>query len=602
MGARAPRNVVRRPGYTRVRAIGWRVRSTWSKMRARSIVDVSNFLEVRPAPCAVFDRLEQRAERPRYRVRTQGGEWRAVTWAEHAAEIRDITLWLISRGHAAGQRGAIFGHNSVSWMSAALALESAGMVMVPIYPASTPEQAAYVLQHSGASVLFVGGSDLLARVFRAWRSLRGVEVVVVLDGTDPATVLADLEREGVELPSAVEVERKLVHLSQARSSGGGSEDVFDRALRAIDLDQPAIMLYTSGSTGNPKGVPLTHRNLGVNASDWLRCCGPGLPDDGVDLLWLPMSHIFGFGEASFGNTLGWTSYLADPSTVLGLLPKVRPNVFMSVPAFWTKIAESALAAGDVAAQRRAIEEATGGRLQFCLSGGAGLERAVKEVYQRAGVLLLEGYGLTETSPTLTINRPDDFRFDTVGKPVPSIEIRLADDGEILARGPSVFGGYHDAPEATAEAFTDDGWFKTGDVGRFTDEGFLQIVDRKKEILVTAGGKNVPPANIERQFDGDPLFDRVIVYGDGKKYLVAGVWVNASEAKRRLEQHGGTLEELVQQSIDAANDKLARFEQIKRFGIMQPPLTVEAGLLTSTLKIRRKQIYAAFADAFEDLYR
>ena len=564
-------------------------------------MDVSDFLEVLPAPRAVFDRLEQRADRSRYMVRTPGGEWRAITWREHADEIRDIALWLISRGHLAGQRGAIFGHNSVTWMSAALALEAAGMVMVPIYPASTSEQAAYVLQHSGASVLFVSGRDLLARVFQTWRSLDAVRAVVVLDDTDPAAVLAEVD--GDMRPSAAEVEQKLVHLSSARTIGSAHDrGTFDRALQAIDLDQPAIMLYTSGSTGNPKGVPLTHRNLGVNASDWLRCCGPGLPDDGVDLLWLPMSHIFGFGEAMFGNTLGWTSYLADPSTVIGLLPQVRPNVFMSVPAFWTKIAEPALAAHDVDAQRRALEEATGGRLQFCLSGGAGLERAVKEAYQRAGVLLLEGYGLTETSPTLTINRPDDFRFDTVGKPVPSIEIRLADDGEILARGPSVFGGYHDAPEATAEAFTEDGWFKTGDVGRFTEDGFLQIIDRKKEILVTAGGKNVPPANIERQFDGDPLFDRVIVYGDGKKYLVAGMWLNAGEAARRLEQRGGTLEALVQQSVDAANDKLARFEQIKRFTIMREPLTVEAGLLTSTLKIRRKQIYAAFADAFEDLYR
>jgi long-chain acyl-CoA synthetase len=567
---------------------------------------VSDYLDVRPAPAWVFDGLEQRAKRPRYMVRTPGGDWRAVTWAEHAAEIRELAMFLIGRGHRPGQRGAIFGHNSVDWMAAALGLEAAGMVMVPIYPASTPEQAAYALQHSDATVLFVGGSDLLGRVFRAWKSLHTVEVVVVLDGTDPAAVLADLDDDGVELPSAAEVEHELVHLSQARAAGAARDrdepEAFARALRGIDLDQPAIMLYTSGSTGNPKGVPLTHRNLGVNGSDWLRCCGPALPDDGVDLLWLPMSHIFGFGEACFGNVLGWTSYLADPSTVIGLLPEVRPNVLMSVPAYWTKIAERALAQGDPAARRRAIEEATGGRLRFCLSGGAGLERAVKECWFEAGVLLLEGYGLTETSPTLTINRPDDFRFDSVGKPLPSLEVRLADDGEILARGPNVFRGYHDAPEATAEAFTADGWFKTGDVGRFTEDGFLQIIDRKKEILVTAGGKNVPPANIERQFDGDPLFDRVIVYGDGKKYLVAGVWLDDAEVKRRLEQRGGTVEALVQQAVDAANSKLARFEQIKRFGIMQRPLTVEAGLLTSTLKIRRKQIYAAFAEAFEELYR
>ncbi|MCB2039104.1 MAG: AMP-binding protein, partial [Ottowia sp.] len=176
-------------------------------------------------------------------------------------------------------------------------------------------------------------------------------------------------------------------------------------------------------------------------------------------------------------------------------------------------------------------------LRFCLSGGAGLKLEIKELLRDAGVLVIEGYGLTETSPTLTLNRPDDYRFDAVGKPLPSIELRLDDDGEILARGPSVFRGYYADDAATAAAFTDDGWFRTGDVGRWTEDGFLQIVDRKKDILVTAGGKNVPPANIESLFAADPCFSHVVVYGDGKKYLVAGVWLDDAAVDRRLGEQG-----------------------------------------------------------------
>ena len=368
------------------------------------------------------------------------------------------------------------------------------------------------------------------------------------------------------------------------------------------------MLYTSGTSGSPKGVPLTHRNVGINGLDWIRVNAPLLDEGAVDLLWLPMSHIFGFGEACLGNTLGFTSYLTTPLAVLGELPRVRPTVFMSVPSVWEKLAAGV--AGEPTAERRreVLRERTGGRLRFCLSGGAGLPRSVKELFWEAGVLIIEGYGLTETSPTLTLNRLDAFRFDTVGKVLPSVEVVLAPDGEILARGPTVFGGYHQDPSATQEAFTADGWFKTGDVGRFTDDGFLQIVDRKKDILVTAGGKNVPPANIEVRFQGDPLLAHVVVYGDGKRYLVAGVWPNEAAVRAHLEAEGvpvaaraETVRSLMARRIERVNATLASHETIKRFGVMTRPLTMEEGLLTQTLKVRRKKVYEAFSAEFEALY-
>jgi long-chain acyl-CoA synthetase len=272
---------------------------------------------------------------------------------------------------------------------------------------------------------------------------------------------------------------------------------------------------------------------------------------------------------------------------------VKPNVFMSVPSHWEKIA--ILSEGST----EKLHQVSGGRLKFCLSGGAGLKKEIKEAFHKAGVLIIEGYGLTETSPTLTMNTPEAFRFDTVGKPFPSVELKLAEDGEILAKGPNVFGGYHKDPVATKEAFTDDGWFKTGDVGRWTEDGFLQIVDRKKDILVTAGGKNVPPANIEIRFRDDPALHHVVVYGDGKKYLVAGVWTNP-DAMRGLS--ADEIRAKVQESVDRVNRDLASYESIKKFAIMDRPLTVEGELLTASLKVRRKKVYEAFKAQFEALYQ
>jgi long-chain acyl-CoA synthetase len=266
-------------------------------------------------------------------------------------------------------------------------------------------------------------------------------------------------------------------------------------------------------------------------------------------------------------------------------------VFMSVPAYWEKIARAIAAHGDRTTALRAV---TGGRLRFCLSGGAGLKVEIKELLHGLGLLVIEGYGLTETAPTLTLNRADAFRFDTVGKPLPSLELRLDTDGEILARGPNVFGGYFKDPEATAAAFTDDGWFRTGDIGRWTDDGFLQIIDRKKDILVTAGGKNIPPANIEARFVDDPAIERVVVYGDGRPYLVAAVWlrpdVPADDGPR-----------VAAQRIEAINGELARHETIKRHFVADLPLTVENGTLTSSLKLRRKAVYDRLRDRFEALY-
>jgi len=530
-------------------------------------MDVEPFLAIQPAPCAVFARLPTHRDRPRFHVR-QAGAWHSVRWGEFAQKIRGVARWLVEQDVAPGDRVAILGESSVAWASAALGLQTAGAVFVPIYAASTAEQIAYILEHAGVRWVFVAGAEPRARLDRARATLpRALEVVDLVAGA--ATLAAAADRDAAA-PALV-----------------------DARLDAIDLDAPAQLLYTSGTSGPPKGVPLTHRNVGVTGADWLVCNAPLLAEGDRDLLWLPMSHIFGFGELCHGNTLGWESFLAAPSEVLELLPDVAPQVFMSVPAYWEKLSRAVQAGGG---SPDAVRRATGGRLRFCLSGGAGLPPEIKHQLHAAGLLIIEGYGLTETSPTLTLNRPDDFRFDSVGKVLPSVELRLAADGEILARGPTVFAGYWKDPAATAAAFTPDGWFATGDVGRFTSDGFLQIIDRKKDILVTSGGKNIPPANLEARFADDPLIERVVVYGDARPYLVAAVWVRpelgllpADQARR------------VAARLDEVNRELARHETLKRHFIAEAPLGVADGTLTSSFKLRRKAVYERLRDQFEALY-
>jgi long-chain acyl-CoA synthetase len=574
-------------------------------------MDISAFRELRIAPRAVFDRLDERAARPRFMLPLEGGGWRAVTWADHARDIRHIACFLHGE-LGAGDRAAIYAPNSVAWMAAALGIQAAGGVMVPIYPANTAEQAAYVARHADARVIFVDTAPLLSRVLEAWPEYAAASRIVLLDESlDPARLLLEQRLRGKAMPEPAEVERKVITFARALELGAARDrerpEFFERVMHGVSLDQPALMLYTSGTSGPPKGVPLTHRNVAVNGLDWLECNGPVVDEGMIDLLWLPMSHIFGLGEACLGNTLGWTTYMADPTTVMARLPEVRPEVFMSVPSVWEKLAQNALMEPTPEARRAALTAATGGRLRFCLSGGAGLKREVKQLFHECGVLIIEGYGLTECSPTLTLNRPDAFRFDSVGRPLPTVELKLAEDGEILARGPNVFAGYHKDPESTRNAFTEDGWFKTGDVGRFTDDGFLQIIDRKKDILVTAGGKNVPPANIELRFRDDPYLAHVVVYGDGKKYLVAGVWLNGPAVdewlgkQRALDgDRDAAVRALVNERIARVNEELASYETIKKFAIIETPLAIGDGL-TPTLKVQRKRVYERFRDQLEALY-
>jgi long-chain acyl-CoA synthetase len=554
-------------------------------------MDVSRFLTLQPGPQLLRDRAGERADRVRFWTRAGDG-WSPTTWRKLHSDVAAATGGLVALGLMPGERAAIFAPNRVAWLEAAYAIQAAGAAVVPIYPASTADQARYVLGHAAVRVVFVGSAGLLAKLAAVRTELTQMQHVVVFD--------AALAPAAVDAFGAERVHTWDALLALGTGTAG---DTYDARVDALRLEDVGLVLYTSGTSGPPKGVPLTYRNTAVNGRDWLTNNAALVEEGDVDLLWLPMSHIFGFGEAGLGNVLGFETYLVEPAEVLTQMQQLRPHVFMSVPSLWDKLATQA--DGDVAR----LQALTGGRLRFCLSGGAGLPRDVKERFREAGLLIIEGYGLTEASPTLTMNRPERVRFDSVGLPFPSVAVRLAEDGEIQARGASIFGGYLGDPEATAAAFTEDGWLRTGDLGRFTEDGFLQIIGRKKEILVTAGGKNVPPANIESGFAGDPLIAHVMVYGDGRKYLVAGIWPDEGAVARLADERDLDLAaareaavRAISALVESVNATLARYETIKRFRVFfDAPLSVEAGQLTSTLKLRRTQIGEAFGASLDALY-
>ncbi|MBF0337813.1 MAG: AMP-binding protein [Nitrospirae bacterium] len=549
------------------------------------------------------------------------GTWQGITWGEFLGRATQVALYMRNIGTGSDKKVAIFARNRIEWPFCVMAIHVCRGVLVPVYQANTPNQTRYILNHSDSEVL-ITEADLLPTLFKIWRELPRLNNIIVLGLNDSDEVERRLEEFNATatLPlKLADVTQRLVSINDVYGTGEALSrqhpGAFEQLCASITKDDVSSILYTSGTTGQPKGVTLTIDNLYTNASDWIEVLGPLIPESRVDLLWLPMSHIFGLGELGLGNTLGFTTYLTTPQAVLGHMTEVHPTVFMSVPAYWEKLYLDAVGfSGQRSQQLDRLHVLTGGRLRFCLSGGAGLKRQVKEFFYDAGLLIIEGYGLTECSPTLTMNRKDDFDFDTVGKPFPNVQLRLAPDGEILAKGPNIFRQYYKDEVATAEAFDADGWFKTGDLGSLTDDGFLKILGRKKDIIVTSGGKNISPQIIESLFRDDPYIEHIVLYGDERKYLTALITLKAF-ALMAYAAGAGIVEgdysalvrrpevvALVQKAVDAVNTNLSSVETIKRFYIHDGSLSVEEGFLTPSFKLKRRQVHERFKDVLDGLYK
>ena len=567
------------------------------------------------------------------------GAWRTISHDELVERVRRLSAGLHELGIGPGDRVAIYCESRPEWTIADLATLGLGAAVVPVYPTVTAEQAAYVLGDSGARFVVVSNQTLLDKVLWHLADLPDVERVVAIDSVSvpegaPVTTLADVERLGAE------VERLDPGLPE-------------RLAEVVRGDDLATLIYTSGTTGNPKGVILTHGNLLANVRATFEAYEVVGASD-VALSFLPLSHVFE-RTAVYGYLhAGVSIYFAGSiDTIASDLAEVRPTVMTSVPRLFEKILakvnSAGLAPGGIQAFifRQLMEAGTrwavathagrsvdpltailhtiadlliyrklraglGGRVRYLLSGGAPLMPEVAYTFLAAGVRIYEGYGLTETSPVISFNRPGIYRIGTVGKPLGNLEVRIAPDGEILVRGPSVTSGYYNLPESTRESFDEDGFFRTGDIGHVDVDGFLVITDRKKDLIKTSGGKYVAPQPIENAIKVSNLFSQVIVLGDRRKFCSALLVPNPDALRIELADRGLDVDEwglyndprvvdMCLEIVDELTPGLARYEKIKRVALLPRELTVEAGELTPTLKIKRRVVEERYRDVIEGLY-
>jgi long-chain acyl-CoA synthetase len=560
-------------------------------------------MERRTAPELWRDAVRDAPSHPAYLEET-AEVWRPVSWQEAAERVEALARGLLARGVRHGDRVAVLSQTRLEWILLDWAVMSIGAVVVGLYPTSSAKECEYILGHCEAVLAFTEDDEQTRKLV----SIRGA--LPTLREIIPFDWLEKLESDG----------RLAKHL--------GPEPVAEEDL--------ATLIYTSGTTGPPKGCMLTHRNLVTAAIRVVE--GMNQPGD-VVLLFLPLAHSYGRLAHQAATHRGATvALVADAARMPEAMTAVRPTVLPAVPRVYEKVhantlgeieragglhkriglwalgvgarvsrarRDGASVGGLLAMQQRLadrlvfskVRERLGGRLRVGVSGAAPLSPEVMEFFHALGVPVVEGYGLTETASSATVNAPADFRIGTVGRPVEGAEIQLADDGEILIRSDSVFAGYYKEPEATEAALTQDGWLRTGDVGEVDAEGFLRITDRKKDLIITAGGKNIAPQNLENALKTSRFVSQALVVGDRRPYVTALVTLDEAETA----SSGREPRALVQELVDEINRDRTRVEQIKRFVILPRDFSQEEGELTPTLKLRRKVIHEHFADEIERLY-
>jgi len=588
-----------------------------------------------------WDRVERSGDRPAQQFK-HGADWKTITWREVGDVVREVALGLLALGRGKGDAVALLSASRAEWVQSDFAIFSAGCVTVPVYPTYPPDLIAYVVNDSGARTIIVEDPVQLAKVLEARDRMPALEQIVVITGYDAA-----------QPPKMVMTWETLRRLG--RDSVNAHQHTLAERVASTSSTDLATIVYTSGTTGPPKGVMQTHGNhvAAVNASKQATPVEEGW----VHLLFLPLAHSFARLESFLGVAHGLTTAFAEHLDKVGEnLKETRPHFICSVPRVFEKVYAKILAgveAGSPAKKKifnwavsvgrdvsrhqqrgqpvpmglelkrkvadklvfAKLHAALGGRLQWAVSGGAPLARDIAEFFHAAGILLLEGYGLTETCPALTFNRPGRFKFGSVGQALPGVELKIADDGEILARGPNIATkGYFKQAEATREVFEPDGWFHTGDIGTLDGDRFLFITDRKKDLIVTAGGMNIAPQNIENLLKADPFISQVMVYGDRRPYPVALITVNPEELSKFAQEQGilvneaavivkhPKLVERIGRTIEEKNTQLQSYAKIKRFTVLPIDFTLDGGELTPTLKVKRKVVSQKYKDAIEELCR
>lgn len=563
----------------------------------------------------------------------EGGKYLSLTWEEFAKKTDAIASFFVSQGLVPGDRVAILSENRPEWAMVDLAAQRVGLVTVPVYTSLAPAEIQYLLTDSGAKFLAVSGKTLFEKVVSIQRSLPMLQGVIAFD-----TELS-LSKKDLSAPFFLLKDTEKTLLCPG----------LDARLDAIPADAIASIIYTSGTTGTPKGVMLTHSNFIYNVIFSREALS--MSDKEVALSFLPLCHVF---ERTAGYYLmiylGATiAYAETMDTVPQNITEVRPTFLMGVPRFYEKIQSRVLDAVEKAdpirkalffwakelgrrkrlgkkgglsekLQRklaqllvyRTFNQRLGGRIRFCVSGGAPLAKDIAEFFHDLGMMIYEGYGLTETSPVISANRQERFKFGTVGIPLEGIQVKIDEEGEILTKGPCVMKGYHNKPAETNTVLK-DGWFYTGDLGSIDKEGFLSITGRKKELIVTSGGKKVSPRAIEQLVEKDPMILRCVLFGEGKKFITAlivpqenKVTEYAAEEKIAFSSYeellkNRTVYERVDAQIQFLMADLAPFERIKYFALLPHDFSQGSGELTPTLKVKRDVVWARYKDQLLHFY-
>ncbi|WP_408896311.1 AMP-dependent synthetase/ligase [Nocardioides sp. R1-1] len=569
--------------------------------------------------------------------------WRTVSWTELRERALDVAGALMSVGVAPGDRVALMASNRIEHVVADLGAVHAAAVSMSVYNTLSPDQVAYVAGHAEPTVVVLESTDHLARWERALAESTSIRAVVVVDAEPPAQ---DERFHTWDAFLAAGADWRTAHGAELEARTAG-----------ISPDDPLTILYTSGTTGNPKGVVLTHHAVLYECACSLRVAAPTQHNEFIS--YLPFAHI---AERTLGMYIPQVNgahihLVADPALLLGALGEVRPTRFFGVPRVWEKIktgiaaklaaetdperkaqVEGALAVGleyveaqqsggTVSAELEARFQAADAGLLSLLRALLGLDRCewaasaaapmpleVARFFAGLGMRIYDVYGMTETCAAVTACGPEQFRLGTVGRALPGIEITLAEDGEILARGPVASQGYYRQEDATAALIDADGWVHTGDIGELDDDGFLKVVDRKKEMIITSSGKNIAPSNIENYLKESPIVGHALVFGEGRPYVVAVLTLDAEIAPlvaaqlgipsgislAELAQHPAMLA-VAQQAVDAANERLSRPEQVKAWELLPVEWTAESEELTPTLKLKRRVVHAKYADVLERLY-
>ena len=514
-----------------------------------------------------------------------------------SATGRHAAAGLIDKGVGPGDRVGILAENGVDWLTADIAVLAAGAVDVPIHAPSSPAQVEYQLRHSGAKTLVVSNQAQADKVLASLEQLPDLGLLVSFAPINTGGRIKHLTWEA------------LIHLGGTH--GGFGAGLVEKREDARGRDDLATIIYTSGTTGNPKGVMLTHGNLISNAEETQAISE--LTDDDVLLSWLPYSHIYARTVDIYVCTLaGATICLAEsPESIVVNLAETQPTWLTAVPRFYEKL-WSSLEKLPPEARDATLKKIFGPRIRRLSSGGAPLPKHLAEGYFAAGLPLYEGYGLTESSPVISFNFPGRHKPGTVGPAIPGVEIKIAEDGEILTRGPHVMKGYW-KDEAATRAAVVDGWLHTGDVGRLDADGFLSITDRKKDLIITSGGKNIAPGELERILVRDEFIDQAVVSGDGRPFVSALIVADLERLKAALgpAQTNLRVEEgivtdpaaltLMKERVDRIMEAVSRPERVRAFLILSRPFAIESDELTSTMKVRRGHVLAKYRDRLDALY-